>query len=47
MTNSAKYAHYAHGLSSCYARLADLHACVEMAVSGAVKNDMPQWLSDG
>ena len=47
MTNSAKYAHYAHGLSSCYARLADLHACVEMAVSGKIKNDMPRWLSDG
>ena len=47
MTNSAKYAHYAHGLSSCYARLADLHACVEMAVSGTIENDMPHWLSDG
>ena len=46
MTNSAKYAHYAHGLSSCYARLAGLHACVEMAVSGTIENDMPLWLAD-
>ena len=45
MTNSAKYAHYAYGLSGRSARLAGLRDCVETAVSGKAPVDAPDWLS--
>ena len=44
MTNSAKYAHYAYGLSGRPARLASLQECVETAISGETLVDMPNWL---
>ena len=47
MTNSAKYAHYAYGLSGRPARLASLQECVETAISGKTPVDMPNWLRTG
>ena len=44
MTNSGKYAHYAHGLSGRHARLGSLEACVEAAVRGATADAPPEWL---
>ena len=44
MTNSGKYAHYAHGLSGRHARLGSLGACVEAAITGAAPEDPPDWL---
>ena len=43
LTNSGKYAHYAHGLSGRHARLASLKGCVEAAVSGQAPA-LPEWL---
>lgn len=45
LTNSGKYAHYAHGLSGRHARLANLAHCVEAAVSGQAPA-LPEWLRD-
>jgi len=44
MTNSGKYAHYAHGLSGRHARLGSLGDCVEAAVSGLAPEAIPAWL---
>lgn len=44
LTNSGKYAHYAHGLSGRHARLASLKDCVEAAVSGLALVGLPEWL---
>ena len=44
MTNSGKYAHYAHGLSGRHARLGSLEDCVEAAVTGFAETTMPEWL---
>ena len=44
MTNSGKYAHYAHGLSGVHARLGSLADCVEAAVSGRAPARQPAWL---
>lgn len=46
MTNSGKYAHYAHGLSGRHARLASLYDCVEAAVTGKIPEGQPAWLVD-
>ncbi len=45
MTNSGKYAHYAHGLSGLHARLGGLRACVEAAVTGISPSGPPEWAS--
>lgn len=45
LTNSGKYAHYAHGLSGRHARLASLSDCVEVAVSGQASALPPEWLA--
>jgi predicted aconitase len=44
MTNSGKYAHYAHGLSGRHARLGSLADCVEAAVGGRAPENLPRWL---
>jgi len=44
MTNSGKYAHYAHGLSGRHARLGSLGDCVEAAVNGFAPDTPPPWL---
>lgn len=44
MTNSGKYAHYAHGLSGRHTRLGSLQDCVEAAVTGLAPDTAPQWL---
>lgn len=44
MTNSGKYAHYAHGLAGLHARLGGLEACVEAAVTGLAPDGPPAWL---
>ena len=44
MTNSGKYAHYAHGLSGRHARLGSLQECVEAAVTGLAPETIPDWL---
>jgi predicted aconitase/predicted aconitase with swiveling domain len=44
MTNSGKYAHYAHGLSGRHARLGSLADCVEAAVGGRAPDALPRWL---
>ena len=44
MTNSGKYAHYAHGLSGRHARLGSLKECVEAAVSGFAPERPPDWM---
>lgn len=44
MTNSGKYAHYAHGLSGRHARLGSLADCVEAAVGGRAPYSLPGWL---
>lgn len=43
MTNSGKYAHYAHGLSGLHARLGGLAVCVEAAVTGRAPEGAPDW----
>lgn len=45
ITNSGKYAHYAHGLSGRHARLGSLADCVEAAVTGTAAHDPPAWLA--
>jgi len=44
LTNSGKYAHYAHGLSGREVRLGGLEACVEAAVLGLTHTRPPDWL---
>jgi hypothetical protein len=44
LTNSGKYAHYAHGLSGRHARLASLADCVKAAQTGLAPSDPPRWL---
>ena len=44
MTNSGKYAHYAHGLSNRHSRLGSLRECVEAAISGFAAHELPAWL---
>jgi len=44
ITNSGKYAHYAHGLSGRHARLGSLSDCVEAAVTGSAPHGLPTWL---
>jgi predicted aconitase len=44
MTNSGKYAHYAHGLSGLHARIGGLVDCVEAAVTGFAPDNPPGWL---
>lgn len=44
MTNSGKYAHYAHGLSGRHARLGSLEDCVDAAVEGVAETGIPTWL---
>ena len=44
MTNSGKYAHYAHGLSGLHARFGGLFDCVETAVTGRAPDAPPAWL---
>jgi predicted aconitase/predicted aconitase with swiveling domain len=46
MTNSGKYAHYAHGLSGRHARLGSLARCMEAAISGVAPEAPPPWLAD-
>ena len=46
MTNSGKYAHYAHGLSGRHARLGSLARCMEAAVTGTAPEGPPGWLAD-
>ncbi|MBL9048031.1 MAG: DUF521 domain-containing protein, partial [Tabrizicola sp.] len=46
LTNSGKYAHYAHGLSGRHARLACLRDCVEAAITGRAPAIPPAWLRD-
>ena len=43
MTNSGKYAHYAHGLSGMHARLGGLSDCVKAAITGLAPLDPPDW----
>ena len=44
MTNSGKYAHYAHGLSNRHSRLGSLRDCVDAAISGFAAHELPAWL---
>ncbi|MEM1315917.1 MAG: aconitase X, partial [Pseudomonadota bacterium] len=44
MTNSAKYAHYAKGLTGRGVRFGGLEDCVEAAVTGAAPRRPPGWL---
>ena len=45
MTNSGKYAHYAHGLSNRHSRLGSLKDCVNAATSGHAALEPPSWLA--
>ena len=45
MTNSGKYAHYAHGLSGRHARLGSLADCVQAALTGSAPASPPDWLA--
>jgi predicted aconitase/predicted aconitase with swiveling domain len=47
MTNSAKYAHYAQGLTGRRVRFAGLGACVEAAITGVAPSRPPAWLRSG
>ena len=44
MTNSGKYAHYGPGLTGRTMRFGSLAACVEAAVTGEDRSDLPVWL---
>ncbi len=46
MTNSGKYAHYAHGLTGRKTRFGSLEDCAKTAQSGLAKSDLPYWLSN-
>ncbi len=45
VTNSAKYAHYAPGLSGRTVRFAGLADCAKAAVEGHLKQGLPDWLA--
>ena len=45
MTNSGKYAHYAHGLTGRKTRFGSLKDCAIAAQSGWAKSELPEWLS--
>jgi cis-L-3-hydroxyproline dehydratase len=45
MTNSGKYAHYAPGLSGREVRFGSLADCVQTAVSGKARAELPEWLA--
>jgi predicted aconitase/predicted aconitase with swiveling domain len=45
MTNSGKYAHYAHGLTGRDVRFGSLRDCAEAAVTGHACPDLPGWLA--
>lgn len=44
MTNSGKYAHYGPGLTGRTMRFGSLAACVEAAVAGEDRGNLPAWL---
>ena len=44
MTNSGKYAHYGPGLTGRTLRFGSLAACVEAAVTGEDRGNLPVWL---
>ncbi|MFN3508093.1 MAG: aconitase X [Allorhizobium sp.] len=44
MTNSGKYAHYGPGLTGRTMRFGSLAACVDAAVTGEDRGDLPPWL---
>ncbi|SIQ52766.1 predicted aconitase subunit 1 [Rhizobium sp. RU33A] len=44
MTNSGKYAHYGPGLTGRTMRFGSLAACVEAAVTGEDRGNLPPWL---
>lgn len=44
MTNSGKYAHYGPGLTGRTMRFGGLAACVEAAVAGEDRGNLPAWL---
>lgn len=44
LTNSGKYAHYAHGLTGRHSRIGSLKDCVEAAISGYAPEQLPAWL---
>jgi cis-L-3-hydroxyproline dehydratase len=44
MTNSGKYAHYGPGLTGRTMRFGSLAACVDAAVTGKDRGDLPPWL---
>jgi hypothetical protein len=44
MTNSGKYAHYGPGLTGRTMRFGSLAACVEAAVTGEDRGNLPAWL---
>ena len=46
MTNSGKYAHYAHGLTGRKTRFGSLEDCAKTAQSGLANSDLPYWLSN-
>ncbi len=46
MTNSGKYAHYAHGLTGRKTRFGSLKDCAIAAQSGWAKSELPEWLSN-
>ncbi|MBV6656620.1 MAG: aconitase family protein [Devosiaceae bacterium] len=46
MTNSGKYAHYAHGLTGRSVRFGSLAACADAAVRGVAPEGLPPWLLD-
>ena len=44
LTNSGKYAHYAHGLLGRHSRIGGIEDCVEAAISGYAPAHLPKWL---
>ena len=46
MTNSGKYAHYAHGLTGRKTRFGSLADCAKTAQSGLARSDIPYWLTN-
>lgn len=45
MTNSGKYAHYAPGLCGRQVRFGSLADCVEAAITGMARAEIPDWLA--
>ena len=46
LTNSGKYAHYAHGLTGMKTRFGRLEDCAKTAQSGFARSDLPEWLKN-